>query len=131
MAKIFSTKLLNKMSEKGLEPSKISPYAPETYVSTSSTTPTNRSIIQFSLRLSGYNVVEVFHTLSENVTLSHLFFLGCSPFTGLRLCSPCVTSRHQPSPLAHNPLGRVPLRQISSYITKEVELFQALILLFS
>ena len=84
MAKTFSTKLLNKMSEKGLEPSKISPYAPETYVSTSSTTPTNRSIIQFSLRLSGSNVVEVLRTLSENVTLSHLFF------------------------------GRVPLRQISS-----------------
>ena len=83
MSKIFSTKLLNKMSEKGLEPSKISPYAPETYVSTSSTTPTNRSIIQFSLRLSGSNVVEVLRTLSENVTLSHLFF------------------------------GRVPLRQIS------------------
>ena len=49
MAKTFSTKLLNKMSEKGLEPSKISPYAPETYVSTSSTTPTNQFIIQFSL----------------------------------------------------------------------------------
>ena len=28
-AKTFSTKLLNKMSEKGLEPSKISPYAPD------------------------------------------------------------------------------------------------------
>lgn len=74
MAKTFLTKLLNKMSEKGLEPSKISPYAPETYVSTSSTTPTNQFLYYIRIRsFSSSNFDFLIKTLNSYTYTTDIF----------------------------------------------------------
>lgn len=62
------------MSEKGLEPSRITPYAPETYVSTNFTTPTKQLLFNFH-NLCWFAVVKsALALLSQNVTFSHLLF---------------------------------------------------------
>ena len=66
------------MSEKGLEPSRITPYAPETYVSTNFTTPTKQLLFNFH-NLCWFAVVKsALALLSQNVTFSHLL-LGRVP----------------------------------------------------
>lgn len=61
------------VSEMGLEPTQISPYAPETYVST---IPPLRRINFYSIFTvhDTSKVVDVLRTLSQNVTFSHFLF---------------------------------------------------------